>query len=96
MQNNIEITDTANALSDADEILRVTRQMKTAFEDFDGVMRRYAGGNIKTAWADTLLQNWNKYQNDDIPGTLAAMELSAENIRNIVAESVAYSNEQNG
>ena len=89
----IEIRDTSVALSDADEIVRVVRQMQTSFNDFNDVMRIYASGRIKTEWADILLQNWTKYNDSDIPQTLAAMLLSATNIRNIVAESVAYSNE---
>jgi len=89
----IEIRDTSRALGDADEIVRVVRQMQNSFNDFNEVMKMYASGRIKTAWADQLLANWNKYQDTDIPETLAAMLLSATNIRNIVAESVAYSNE---
>ena len=91
----IEIRDTSDALTYVDEIVRVVRQMKTSFSDFDEVMKMYASGRIKTAWADTLLNNWNKYQDSDIPDTLAAMLLSSTNIRNIVAESLAYSNEAN-
>lgn len=93
--NLVDVRDTSRALDDAGEIQRIVRQMKTSFDDFNDIMRAYAGGKIKTQWADQVYQNWVKYNDNDIPSTLEDMLKSATNIQVQVAGVVAFSQERN-
>ena len=94
MDQSVIIKDLDAALQDADDICRVTKNMKTAFDELNDFMKKYATSQIRTDWMDQVYANWQKYQEGDIPTTLADMQKSAENIRTTVREADAYSKEQ--
>ena len=83
-----------SSVANADEIQRVTKNMKDSFDDLNTFMQKYATSQIRTDWMDQVYANWQKYQEGDIPETLADMNLSATNIKNTVDESVKYSREE--
>ena len=93
-EQKVVIKDLDSALQDADEIQRVTKNMKDSFDDLNTFMQKYATSQIRTDWMDQVYANWQKYQEGDIPETLADMNLSATNIKNTVDESVKYSREE--
>lgn len=96
MANLVDVRDTSRAMDDAGEIKRVVTQMQRSFDDFNDIMRAYAGGKIKTAWADQVYQNWAKYNDQDIPDTLSKMLDSSINIENQVAGITSFSQERDG
>ena len=90
----VVIENLANALQDADDIQRVTKNMKDSFDDLNEFMNKYATSQIRTDWMDQVYANWKKYQEGDIPDTLAAMDASATNIKATVEEADKYSKEE--
>lgn len=90
----VEIEDTATAMQDADDIVRVTKNMEDSFNQLNEFMKQYATSNIRTEWMDQVYNNWQQYQEGDIPETLATMKASAVNIKTAVDEALAYSREE--
>ncbi|MBP5679378.1 MAG: hypothetical protein J6X28_06105 [Bacilli bacterium] len=94
MDQNMIITSYDAALNEADNLVRVTKNMETAFNNLNDFMKKYATSQIRTDWMDTVFANWQKYLESDIPAVLADMQKSAVNIQTAVREAEAYSTEQ--
>ncbi len=90
---NISIKPGA-ALGDAQQIEKIVADIETAMADLNRVIDRTIPEGIMTDWSETVKSNWSHYYTGDVPEAMAAMKLSAKNLKMAVDQAVAYSNDQ--
>ena len=94
MATAVIIKDAANAEADADELKKNADKMKNAFDDLGAKLKGYVSGPIRLDWMDTVVENYQQYNENDIKAALAQIVKSAGDIQVYVKETLAYSHEE--
>lgn len=90
---NITINPGA-ATEDAVQIESIIENIDSAMQELDAAIKRNIPNGIETEWSDQVRNNWDGYYSADVPEAMAAMKLSATNLRLAVDQALKYSNEQ--
>lgn len=89
---NITI-NTGAATEDAVQIDSIVDKIDTTMQTLDAAIKRNIPSGVETQWSDELRNNWETYYGADVPEAMAAMKLSATNLRKAVEQALKYSQE---
>lgn len=82
------------ATEDATQIDNIIDKIDTAMQTLDAAIKRNIPSGVETQWSDEVRNNWESYYGADVPEAMAAMKLSATNLRMAVDQALKYSQEQ--
>ncbi len=84
---------TEASLEDASQIETIVTQIKSDMEVLNDGIKANIPDPVRTDWGDTLLENWEKYYNIDVPDAMDKMIASAKNLELAVEKAMGYSTE---
>ena len=79
------------ALDDAKNIDSIVANISSDLEALDIAIRNNIPEHVETEWSVKLLEDWNKYYNENIKNAMAGMSLSASNLKSAVEMALNYS-----
>lgn len=88
--NSIRINPNA-ALDDAQHIDTIIEDIDKEMNELDRVIKNTIPDGIRTDWSEKVRQDWQSYYNESIPEAMAAMKVSATNLRLAVDKAIQYS-----
>lgn len=88
--NSIRINPNA-ALDDAQQIDTIIEDIDKEMNELDRVIKNTIPDGIRTDWSEKVRQDWQSYYNESIPEAMAAMKVSATNLRLAVDKAIQYS-----
>ena len=72
------------ALDDATKIDSIVQEISSSLEILDKAIKDNIPEPLETDWSKQLLTDWTTYYNESIQNALAAMSLSATNLKRAV------------
>ena len=79
------------ALDDAKSIDSIVQEISNSLEILDKAIKNNIPEHLETEWSVKLLENWNEYYSGNIKNAMAAMNLSASNLKSAVDMAINYS-----
>lgn len=79
------------ALDDATQIDSIIGNINDALIELDNTITSLIPEELSLDWAREILDNWNRYYNNDVQNALREMEASGRNLRLAVEGALQYS-----